>query len=160
MSNRRTYSAEAIGKARAERKGSYRGNPDLRSLAKIYSARGHDPVDAVRRAVEDLFPTRPGDQLEFPGLGVWKMGKERLSHRISDNLRSLRAEPGVWSGDRPHSLEGEESLEAAPRAGTVHPGPLNVGDGGADIDSPEGNRPSRNRAGTGNRPAERERRKG
>lgn len=109
MARKRTYSPEALAKARSRRsrKGAYRRNPDLRRLANFYSDRGYEAVDAVRRAIEDLFPTSPGDRLEFPGLGVWSMGPERLSHRISDNLRCLRSQPGAWSGDAPNSPEAE-----------------------------------------------------
>ncbi len=86
-----------------------RSNPKLRSLASHYHDQGHDPVDSVRLALEDLFPVSPGQRLEYPGVGVWKMGEDRLSHKISDNLRSLRAVPGKMSGkDVPDSEEDDE----------------------------------------------------
>lgn len=108
MTRKRTYSPEALAKLRAQRKGPYRSNPDLSRLTDLYVSRGYEAIDAVRRAIEDLFPTKPGDKLEFPGVGVWKMGEERLTHRISDNLRSLRSEPGTWAGEAPPSPEDEE----------------------------------------------------
>lgn len=121
MTRKRTYSTEALAKARSQRRGSYRNNPDLRRLANRYVSRGFDPVDAVRRAIEDLFPTKPGDKLEYPGVGAWKMGEERLSHRISDNLRSLRAEPGVWAGD---GTAAEKEGGCGELLGAEPPGPV------------------------------------
>lgn len=86
---------------------SMRSNPQLRALAQMYNNRGHDPVDSVRLAVEVLFPTSPGESLTYPGVGTWKMGEERLSFTISDNLRSRRAVPGRMAGAIPNSDEDE-----------------------------------------------------
>lgn len=109
MSKKRQYTTREIDQGREERGSPMRSNPKLRSLASDYHKQGYDPVDSVRRAVEDLFPVLPGQTLEFPGVGVWKMGEERLSHKISGNLRSLRAVPGRMSGkDVPYSEEDEE----------------------------------------------------
>lgn len=108
MAIKRTYSSEALGAHRAQRRGSYRNNPEIRRLANLYVSRGYEAVDAVRRAIEDLFPTRPGERLDFPGIGAWVMGEERLSHRVSDNLRSLRADPGIWAGESSYSPEKDE----------------------------------------------------
>jgi len=109
MSRKRKYTKREIDRVRKERRSPMRSNPKLSSLASDYHKQGYDPVDSVRRAVEDLFPVLPGQTLVFPGVGVWKMGEERLSHKISDNLRSLRAVPGRMSGkDVPYSEEDEE----------------------------------------------------
>ena len=97
-----------MGKMRGERGGAYRGNPELRFLANTYVKRGYEAVDAVRRAIEDLFPRNHGERLEYPGVGVWSMGEERLAHRIPDNLRALRTTPGVWAGAVPYREEDEE----------------------------------------------------
>ena len=87
---------------------SLRSNPQLRALAQMYHNRGYDPVDSVRLAVEILFPTSPGESLQFPGVGTWTMGKERLSHTISGNLRSRRAVPGQMVGKISNSDEEGE----------------------------------------------------
>ena len=62
---------------------------------------------AALGALEDLFPTLPGESLVYPGVGNWTMGEERLSHKISDNLRSRRAMPGQMAGKIPNSDEDE-----------------------------------------------------
>ena len=62
---------------------------------------------AALGAMEDMFPTLPGESLVYPGVGNWTMGEERLSHKISDNLRSRRAVPGQMAGKIPNSDEDE-----------------------------------------------------
>lgn len=86
---------------------SMRSNPQLRARAQEYNDQGFDTVDSVRRALEDMFPTSPGESLTYPGVGTWKMGEERLSFTISDNLRSRRAVPGRMAGAIPNSDEDE-----------------------------------------------------
>lgn len=108
MNEPRQRSTRIIEQRRAARTSPTRSNPRLRAIARSYSDRGYDPVDAVRRAVEDLFPVLPGQTLVFPGLGAWAMGEDRLSHKISNNLRSLRAIPGKMSGEEPYSEDDEE----------------------------------------------------
>lgn len=108
MTQPRQISTRIIEQRRETRTSPTRSNPRLRAIARSYSDRGYDPVDAVRRAVEDLFPVLPGQTLVFPGLGAWAMGEDRLSHKISNNLRSLRAIPGKMSGEEPYSEDDEE----------------------------------------------------
>lgn len=101
---------------------SMRSNPQLRALAQNYNDQGFDPVDSVRRALEDLFPTLPGESLTYPGVGTWKMGEERLSFTISDNLRSRRAVPGQMAGKISNSDE-DVRMRPSPSCCTC-PGPI------------------------------------